>query len=157
MDYNDYIDNIDDDHSYDVEDDDEWYDLVVARCHVVVTCYMKYIDKQPYRDSDQTFYKWLMDCWLVMKRNVMKCLEWSRKEINFWKIRPKDILAVRTHESACISGFLHAYVGLILCVHSDFQKVIQGKFFPLMLRFEMNPTSSENRSKPLFHTINSLI
>ena len=78
MDYNDYIDNSDDDHSYNVEDDDEWYDLVVARGHVTETYYMKYIDKQPCRDSDQTFYKWLMDCWLVMKRNVMKCLERSR-------------------------------------------------------------------------------
>ena len=54
MDYNDYIDNSD--------DDNEWYDLVVVGCHVAVTYYMKYIDKQPCRDSDQTFYKWLMDC-----------------------------------------------------------------------------------------------
>ena len=30
MDYNDYIDNSDDDHSYDVEDDDELYNLVVV-------------------------------------------------------------------------------------------------------------------------------
>ena len=49
MDNNDYIDNSDNDHSYNVEndedDDDELYDLVVARCHVVVTYYMKYIDK----------------------------------------------------------------------------------------------------------------
>ena len=41
MDYNDYIDNSDDDHSYDVEDDDELYDLVVARCHVAVTYYIE--------------------------------------------------------------------------------------------------------------------
>ena len=54
MDYNYYIDNSD--------DDNEWYDLVVVGCHVAVTYYMKYIDKQPCRDSDQTFYKWLMDC-----------------------------------------------------------------------------------------------
>ena len=39
--YNDYIDNSDDDHSYDVEDDDELYDLVVARCHVAVTYYIE--------------------------------------------------------------------------------------------------------------------
>ena len=37
MDYNDYIDNSYDDHSYDVEDDAELYDLVVAGCHVAVT------------------------------------------------------------------------------------------------------------------------
>ena len=49
MDNNDYIDNSDNDHSYNVEndedDDDKLYDLVVAGCHVVVTYYMKYIDK----------------------------------------------------------------------------------------------------------------
>ena len=41
MDYNDYIDNSDDDHSYDVEDDDESYNLVVARCHVTMTYYIE--------------------------------------------------------------------------------------------------------------------
>ena len=35
MDYNDYIDNSDDDHSYDVEDDDESYDLVVANSDIL--------------------------------------------------------------------------------------------------------------------------
>ena len=37
MDYNDYIDNSYDDHSYVVEDDDELYDLIVVGCHVAVT------------------------------------------------------------------------------------------------------------------------
>ncbi|XP_075675018.1 uncharacterized protein LOC142644255 [Castanea sativa] len=74
MDYNDYIDNSDD-HSYDVEDDDELYDLVVAGCHVAVTYYIKYIDKQPCRDSDQTGYKWLMDCLIG---NEAKCHEMFR-------------------------------------------------------------------------------
>ena len=41
MDYNDYIDNSDEDNSYDVEndnhDDEELYDLAIAGCHVVVT------------------------------------------------------------------------------------------------------------------------
>ena len=60
MDYNDYIDNSDEDYSYDVEndeyDDEELYDPVVAGCHVAVIYYMKYIDKQPCRDSEQTGY-----------------------------------------------------------------------------------------------------
>ena len=46
MDYNDHIDNSDEDHSYDVEndeyDDEELYDLVVAGCHVAVTLYEIY-------------------------------------------------------------------------------------------------------------------
>ena len=46
MDYNDYIDNSDEDHSYDVEGDDELYDLVVAGCHTTMTYYMKYINKE---------------------------------------------------------------------------------------------------------------
>ena len=48
MDCNDYIYKSDDDHSYDVEndehEDEELYDLVGAGCHVAVTYYMKYID-----------------------------------------------------------------------------------------------------------------
>ncbi|KAL0015691.1 hypothetical protein SO802_002760 [Lithocarpus litseifolius] len=76
MDYNDHIDNSDEDHSYDVEndeyDDEELYDLAVAGCHVAVTYYMKYIDKQPYRDFEQTDYIWLMDC---LMGNETKCYE----------------------------------------------------------------------------------
>ena len=49
MDYNNHIDNSDEDHSYDVRNDEyndkELYDLVVTGCHVAVTYYMKYIDK----------------------------------------------------------------------------------------------------------------
>ena len=79
MDYNDHIDNSDEDHSYDVEndeyDDEKLYDLVVAWYHVAVTYYMKYIDKQPCKDSEQTSYMWLMDC---LMGNETKCLEWSR-------------------------------------------------------------------------------
>ncbi|KAL0006046.1 hypothetical protein SO802_013607 [Lithocarpus litseifolius] len=79
MDYNDHIDNSDEDHSYDVEndeyDDEELYDLVVAGCHVAVTYYMKYIDKQPCRDSEQTSYMWLMDC---LRGNKTQCYEMFR-------------------------------------------------------------------------------
>ena len=79
MDCNDYIYKSDDDHSYDVEndehEDEELYDLVVAGCHVAVTYYMKYIDKQPCRDFDQTGYMWLMDC---LTGNEMKCHEMFR-------------------------------------------------------------------------------
>ena len=57
MDHNDYIDNSDDDHFDDVEDDDELYDLVVAGCYTAVTYYMKYINKEPCRDSEQTGYR----------------------------------------------------------------------------------------------------
>ena len=53
MDYNDYIDNSDDDHSYDVEDDEELYDLVVVVRHTTMTYYMKYINKEPCRDFKQ--------------------------------------------------------------------------------------------------------
>ena len=53
MDYNDYIDNSDDDHSYDVEDDEELYDLVVVGHHTTMTYYMKYINKEPCRDFKQ--------------------------------------------------------------------------------------------------------
>ena len=76
MDYNDHIDDSDEDYSYDVEndeyDDEELYDLAVAGCHVAVTYYMKYIDKQPCRDSEQTGYMWLMDC---LTGNETKCYE----------------------------------------------------------------------------------
>ena len=76
MDYNDHIDNSDEDHSYDVEndeyDDDEFYDLAIVGCHVAVIYYMKYIDKQPCRDSEQTGYMWLMDCLTAIET---KCLE----------------------------------------------------------------------------------
>ncbi|XP_075634759.1 uncharacterized protein LOC142607218 [Castanea sativa] len=79
MDYNDHIDNSDEDLSYDVEsdeyDDEELYDLAVAGCHVGVTYYMKYIDKQPCRDSEQTGYMWLMDC---LTGNETKCYEMFR-------------------------------------------------------------------------------
>ena len=73
-----------------------------------------------------------------------------RKLIKFWKIRSKETLAMCTHESACARSFLHAYAGPILRTYSDFQKAIQGKFFAFMLRFGMNPTSSEDCSKPIF-------
>ena len=53
MDYNDYIDNSDDDHSYDVEDEYEFYDLVVFGYHIAVAYYVKYIDKEFCRDSYQ--------------------------------------------------------------------------------------------------------
>uniref|UniRef100_A0A7N2LQF3 Uncharacterized protein n=1 Tax=Quercus lobata TaxID=97700 RepID=A0A7N2LQF3_QUELO len=79
MDYNDHIDNSDEDHSYDVEndeyDDEELYDLAIAGCHVAVTYYIKYIDKQPCRDSEQTGYMWLMDC---LTGNETKCYEMFR-------------------------------------------------------------------------------
>ena len=70
MDYNDYIDNSNDDHSYNVEDDDELYDLVVVGCHITVTYYMKYIDKEHCKDSEQIGYRWLMDC---LSSNEAKC------------------------------------------------------------------------------------
>ena len=40
MNYNDHIDNSDEDHSYDVEndeydDDDEFYDLAIVGCHII--------------------------------------------------------------------------------------------------------------------------
>ena len=76
MDYNDHIDNSDEDHCYDVEndecDDEELYDLAVARCYVAMKYYMKYIDKQPCRVSEQIGYMWLMDC---LTGNKTKCLE----------------------------------------------------------------------------------
>ena len=87
MDYNDHIDNSDEDHSYDVEndeyddeetyeyDDEELYDLVVAGCHVAVTYYMKYIDKQHCRDFEQIGYMWLMDC---LMGNETKCYKMFR-------------------------------------------------------------------------------
>ncbi|XP_030936119.1 uncharacterized protein LOC115961252 [Quercus lobata] len=81
MNYNDHIDNSDEDHSYDVEneeyDDEELYDLVAAGCHVAVTYYMKYIDKQPCKDSKQTGYMWLMDClagWFKKDSNILDCV-----------------------------------------------------------------------------------
>ena len=57
---------------------------------------------------------------------------------------------MHTHETTCACNFLHAYAGLILCMHSDFQKPKQGKFSTFMLRFGMNPTSFRDRSKPFF-------
>ena len=39
MDYNDYIDYSDDDHSYDVEDDDELYNLVVVGSDILYEIY----------------------------------------------------------------------------------------------------------------------
>ena len=65
MDYNDYIDN----------SDDELYDLVVARCHTTMTYYMKYINKELCRDSEQTDYRWLIDC---LTGNEAKCTKCSK-------------------------------------------------------------------------------
>ena len=42
------------------------------------------------------------------------------KKIYFWKIRPKETLAIHTQESACAHNFLHMFVGLILRTYSDF-------------------------------------
>ena len=75
MDYNDYIDNSDDDHFYDVEDDDELYDLAVAGCHTTMKYYMKYINKELCRDSEQTDYRWLIDC---LTGNEAKCTKCSK-------------------------------------------------------------------------------
>ena len=36
---------------------------------------------------------------------------------------------MRTQESAYARGFLHAYAGPILCMHSEFLKPKQGKSF----------------------------
>ena len=76
MDYNDHINNSDEDHSYNVEndeyDDEELYDLAIAGCHVAITYYMKYIDKQPCRDFEQIGHMWLMD---YLTGNETKCLE----------------------------------------------------------------------------------
>ena len=57
---------------------------------------------------------------------------------------------MRKRESAYIRGFLHVFAGLILHMHSDFQNVIEDKFFAFMLRFGTNPTSSRDHSKPFF-------
>jgi hypothetical protein len=43
-------------------EDDEIYVLIVAGCHAAVTYYTKYIDKQPYRNSEQTGSMWLLHC-----------------------------------------------------------------------------------------------
>ena len=53
-------------------DDEKLYDLAIARCHVAVTYYMKYMDTQPCRDSGQTSYMWLMNC---LAGNETKYLE----------------------------------------------------------------------------------
>ena len=70
MDYNDHIDNSDEDHSYDVEndeyDDEELYDLVVAGCHVAVTLYVvvpRHIQKNPlYMPHFQVFISYILIC-----------------------------------------------------------------------------------------------
>ena len=55
MDYNDYIDNSDDDHSYDVEDDDEFYDLVVFGYHILGVIPMDYNDYIDNSDDDYSY------------------------------------------------------------------------------------------------------
>ena len=112
MDYNDYIDNSDECHSYDVEndehDDDELYDLAITGCHVAVTYDMKYIDKQPCRDSEQIGNMWLMD---YLTGNETKCYEMFRMKSHVFlqlcnvlqhtyglqhtrHIRPKDLVGI---------------------------------------------------------------
>jgi hypothetical protein len=61
MHYDDYANDSDDDHSYDYDnvDDDELNELIVAECHAAVKYYIKYIEKQPCRNSKETGYKWL--------------------------------------------------------------------------------------------------
>jgi hypothetical protein len=66
MDYDDYIDYSNNDHFHDNDrnndddSDDEFYHLVFARCRAVVTYAIKYIDKQPCRNSKETGYRWLI-------------------------------------------------------------------------------------------------
>jgi hypothetical protein len=64
MDYGDYVNNSDDEHSRDDEhshdqgnvddDDDKTIELVIAGCHVAVKYYIQYIEKQSYRISEET-------------------------------------------------------------------------------------------------------
>ena len=75
MDYNDYIDNSYDDHSYDVEDDAELYDLVVAGCHVAVTYIWNTLTNNLVEIFYQTSYKWLIDC---LTDNKAKCHQMFR-------------------------------------------------------------------------------
>ena len=58
MDYDDYMDYSNYDHFHD--NDDEFYHLVFAGCHAIVTYAIKYIDKQPCRNYKKTGYRWLI-------------------------------------------------------------------------------------------------
>ena len=66
MDNDDFMDYGNDDHFHhndendDDDSDDEFYHHVFARCRAVVTYTIKYIDKQPCKNSKETGYKWLM-------------------------------------------------------------------------------------------------
>ena len=57
---------------------------------------------------------------------------------------------MRMQVSACMRNHDHAS-----CARMVDPETKQDKFFALMLRFETNPTSSENHSKPYFLNINS--
>ena len=58
MDYGDYVNNSDDEHSHDQgnvdDDDDKTIELVIAGCHVAMKYYIQYIEKQSYRISEET-------------------------------------------------------------------------------------------------------
>ena len=63
--------------------------------------------------------------------------------------------------SACVcrpepayTSLMHPYIGTDLHTQLGFQKPMKDKFSTLMLRFEMNPTSSRSRSRlPISHYI----
>jgi hypothetical protein len=81
MDYDDYMDYGNDDHFHDNDgnddddSDDEFYHLVFVGCRAVVTYAIKYIDKQPCRNSKETGYRWLIH---MMNGNEIICHDMFR-------------------------------------------------------------------------------
>ena len=69
----------------------------------------------------------------------------------------QHLCTLRIQASTCIrrptpayAGIVHAYAGTYMRMQLRFQKPMKDKFFVLMLRFGMNPTSFGSHSKPLF-------
>ena len=73
------------------------------------------------------------------------------KKIYFWKIKAKETLSLHTQARTCICRFDACVRRQWPTYTTRVPKTYGRKFFlHLMLRFGMNPTSSESRSKPLF-------
>ena len=78
------------------------------------------------------------------------------KQINLYleNKRSRKPSAYVPKQGPAYTGLMHAYASTNLRTHQGFQKPIRGKFSALMLRFEMNPTSSRSRSRlPISHYI----
>ncbi|CAL2240641.1 unnamed protein product [Prunus armeniaca] len=64
------------------DSDDEFYDLISVGCVMVVSEWLKYVDKEPCRTSSHTGYKWVIE---VLNGHEVRCHEQFRMEKHVFK------------------------------------------------------------------------